>query len=176
MKRVIMIYWTFFLFISAQSQTILGIPFGSSYSTVKDGLKERFGEINVIEDGGQLTIIKPVIGGHEFSGAELFFQRRGQSSWLNRVFIQKIYPLSDVKYAKQFRDLLAEELKGKYYVEDFIDNDGFKCYGFGTNPKNDDEYLGVLSVGKNKGKDGKTRIYLILDYGPIYYINKASDF
>ena len=159
-----------------KGQSVLGIQFGSSYNNVKDKLESRFGSLNVIEDGGKITVLTPVIGEYEFKSADFYFQRQGNITWLNSVYIQTWFTHSETERAKYMRDRLADDLREKYDIEEYINKQGYKCYGFGTNPKDDNEWLGFLGISKDKGKDGKQRLYLSLIYGPIYYIERSSDF
>lgn len=176
MKRMFFVLYLLCLPLYSGAQSILGIPFGSSYQTTKECLESRFGSFKVREDGGKLIVLNPIIGDHEFKAADFFFQRQGQATWLSEVFIQTWFDASDVSTAKYLRDELANVLREKYNVNEYTNDTGFKCYGFGVNPKDDNKYLGTLGLMKSKGNDGKQRLYLTLSYGPIYYINKSSDF
>lgn len=176
MKRAVLVVITLCLSLYIGAQSILGIPFGSSYQTTKECLESRFGSHKVVEDGGKLVALEPVVGGHEFKSGEFYFQRRGQDSWLNEVFFQIWFNTTETETAKYMRDQIAETLEEKYDVKTIINDQGFKVYVFGTNPKDPDDALGSLYISKSKGNDGKLRLYLILYYGPIYYISRASDF
>lgn len=176
MKRDILILFALCLSLYSGAQSILGIPFGSSYQTTKECLENRFGGYKVVEDGGKIEVMEPVIGGHEFKTATFYFQRQGSATWLNEVLIQTWFDITETQSAKYMRDKIAEVLSEKYDVKDYINDQGFKVYVFGVNPKNTDDALGSLYIIKSKGNDGKTRLYLVLYYGPIYYINRSSDF
>ena len=176
MKRIMFVLAITLLAVTLKAQSVLGIQFGSSYNDVKDKLEIRFGSLNVIEDGGKITVLTPVIGEYEFKSADFYFQRQGSTTWLNNVFIQTWFSLTETERAKYMRDRLADDLGEKYNIDEYTNKQGYKCYGFGTNPKDDNEWLGVLGLNKDKGKDGKQRLYLTLIYGPIYYIERSADF
>lgn len=176
MKMIVFSLLALCFSLSLKAQSILSIPFGSSYQTTKECLESRFGSNKVFEDGGKIEVMNPVIGGQEFKAATFYFQRQGSATWMNEVFIQTWFSTTDTENAKFMRDEIAEILAEKYEIKSSINNQGFKVYTFGTNPKNKDEALGSLFITKDKGNDGKARLYLILYYGPIYYINKSSDF
>lgn len=160
-------------------QSVLGIPFGSDYLTVKYSLEDRFGKYKVYESSGDLNVYDIQIGGFQFKIGEFSFQRSGSLSYFNFAMFQTHYATSDVEMAENERDWLYSLLKDKYaddYLEEYENDQGFKCYKFGTNPKDESKALGYITLDRSKGKDGKTRLYLVLRYGPIYYIDKGSDF
>ena len=176
MKKVIVLMIAVAMAFNSKAQSILGIPFGSSYGITKEFLEERFGKLSVFEEGGKLSVMSPVIGGHEFKFAEFYFQKDGPFTWLSEVLIQTSFETNDTKSAKYIRDDLADIMREKYEVGEYIGNNGFKGYWFGTNPKDEEKPLGYIFITRTKGRDGKQRLYLILHYGPIYYADRSSDF
>jgi len=75
-------------------------------------------------------------------------------------------------------DALYSLLKQKYGDKCGTFNTGsfLRFYWFGENPKTSGEWLGSVVLTKGDANDGVPRLYLWLKYGPIYYIDKASDF
>lgn len=78
---------------------------------------------------------------------------------------------------KSNRDYLYSIIKNKYtYLEEYVNDQGFKCYKFGINPLDDSRVLGLITLERAESKGGDIRLYLTLHYLPIYYIDKSSDF
>lgn len=164
--------------IYCSAQSVLGIPFGSSYDETFSRLVNRYGYSTVHNDSGTIELDNFLMGGFEFHIGTLSFQFDQNRSYLNAASFQRWYELSDVARAKSDRDFLYSLLKDKYDgdAKEFTNEDGFKCYKFGTDPKDPSKWFGVIYLCKGKGKDSKERYYLFLDYGPIYYLDKGSDF
>lgn len=161
------------------AQSVLNIPFGMSYDYVKTALGNRFGDFKVSEIGGDLIISDFYMGDVKFDYGRFEFQRNIKVSYFSRAYFEIRFHLNEVQSAKNIRDYLFNYIKEKYaddYVNSYTNEQGFKCYVFGTNPKNEDKILADLSIGKLRGKDGRMRLYLTLDYGPIFYLNNANDF
>jgi hypothetical protein len=180
MKKIILFLIVFAGAMNLCAQSVMGIDFGSSYETVKSKLQERVGEFHFIESSGKLECLSGIaLGGFDFDYADFEFQYGNGSSYFNYAYFEKRYTLDAVRIAIKDRDFLFSLLKDKY-VSEFVDNytneDGYKCYRFGLNPKDKESVLGQIILEKAEGKDGKKRLYLCLRYGPIYYIDKASDF
>lgn len=180
MKKILFLLLLLIFSIGCFSQSVLGIPMGSSFSTVKSQLQNRFGYSAVYDDNGDLIINSDFsMGDFEFNYGSFEFQRSGSSSYFNYAYFEKRFSISDVKSAKNARDYLFSLLKDKYeeeYIGSFINDQGFKCYQFGNDPKDSNRALGIIKLQKTQGKDGKMRLYLQLIYGPIYYIDRSSDF
>ena len=179
MKKVLFI--TLFLAVAAvlRAQSVLGIDFGSSYETVKAALEERYGKYEVSEVDGQLKIYGLTVGDFHFDIGTFTFQRNGSQSYFSSAEFQKHYSVTSTSGAKAERDYLYNTIKDKYadeYLEAFTNDQGFKCYKFGIDPKDESKVLGNIQVFKGRSKGGQTYLYLIMEYGPIYYIDKASDF
>ena len=157
--------------------TVLGIRFGSSFSTVKSALQSRFGYSSVTEKSGILEVDNPRLGNSMFSLGTFDFQRSGNESYLNFADFQQYYSLKNESSAISDRDFLFSLIKEKYpFTEQYVNKDGYKCYRFGINPKDINCSLGVIYLVKGLGKDGVKRLYLHLQYGPIFFIDKLSDF
>ncbi len=161
------------------SQQVLGIKFGTSYEEVKSMLEDRYGRYNVLEDKGNLWVSEALVGDFHFDYLEFEFQRRGNSSYFYYSRFSMLFAVDEQESACETRDLLWNDIKRKYesiYTEEYANDNGFKCYKFGIDPLDESKVLGVLSLNKGVGGDGKKRLYLYLTYGPIYYIDKTSDF
>lgn len=179
MKRLFVLVTVVFSLIACQAQSVLGIKFGSSYSDVKEQLENRFGLYKTYDDGGSLCMYNIYMGDIEFNSAKFYFQYSGNKSWFNAAEFQKHYPASEVSAAKNTRDYLFTLIKDKYedeYLEEFTNEQGFKCYKFGSNPYDESNVLGIIQLKRGKGKDGISRLYLFLNYLPISYVSKSSDF
>lgn len=153
-------------------QSVLNIPFGSSRSVVKKALVDRFGEYKVYgeNENGELRMYDFNMGNFRFDSGRFEFQYSGSLSFFNFAEFQKHYKVDDVEGAKSDRDYLISLIIHKYQDDyhEFLNDQGFKCCGFGTNPRDDEKYLGIVSLSKDYGKDGIKRLYLTLSYGPIY--------
>lgn len=178
MKRALLL--SLLLFPSILSaQSVLGIKFGSSYETVKAQLEKRFGRYKVSEDEGCLNMYGLRIGEIYFTFGTFNFQYDGDKSYFNSANFSLPADKNEVEDMKYMRDYLYSQLKEKYkdeYLEEFTNEEGFKCYKFGINPLDSSKVLGIISLQRMKSNDGETRLYLNLDYLPIYYIDKSADF
>ena len=160
-------------------QSVMGIDFGSSFETTKELLEKRFGKYQVQEKEGSLYIYNFKMGDFTFKTGDFHFQYSGDKSYLSEASFQYYSDKNDVEYMKGQRDYLYSLLKDKYadeYLEEFTNKQGFKCYKFGLNPVDQEKVLGMITLSRMKGNDGVERLYLFLDYLPIYFIDKASDF
>lgn len=177
--RILLISIFINIAMAVNAQSVLGIPFGSDYTTTKELLAQRFGKYSVHEDNGTLMLYDFRMGDFSFSIGRFIFQYNGSKSYLNSAEFQTHYDASSTSAAKQSRDYLFSLIKPKYeddYIEEYINDDGFKCYRFGINPMDDNRALGVVALERGKGRDGKERLYLHLIYFPIEYISASSDF
>lgn len=180
MKKILFLFVLLIFTTVCYSQSVLGIPFGSSFSTVKSQLQDRFGYYSVTEDNGTLKLYNDFsMGDYTFNFASFEFQRSGSLSYFNFAYFERRFGANQITAAKESRDYLFSLLKGKYeddFVDDYINDQGFKCYNFGQDPKEPQYTLGRIILSRGQGKDGKTRLYLKLIYGPIHYLSKSSDF
>ena len=161
-----------------EKPTVLGIDFGSDKYTVLSTLRERFGHSNVTEENGIIEVENPSLGGFKFQYASFEFQYERGKTYLSNAVFQTNYTLGQESLAKRERDYLLSLMQPKYEksIENFTNEDGFKCHRFGTNPRDLSKSLGLIILKKGTGKDGIKRLYLILSYGPINYIDPSSDF
>lgn len=173
---------TLLLFIGCQlshAQSVLGIPFKSSYEKTKSSLEKRFGKYHVSEDNGKLAVYGLMLGDFPFKTGDFMFQYQGDFTYFNAATFSNWYELNQLDIAKSDRDFLYSLLKDKYadeFLEEYTNEQGFKCYKFGLNPVDDSKVLGLITLHRGAGKDGEERYYLMLDYLPIHYLDKASDF
>ena len=161
------------------AQSVLGIKFGSSYDDVLGYLSQRFGKYNVHKNETGLTVYNCKLGDVSFHLGEFGFQYDNNNSYFNSATFQIHYELSESNAAKDTRDYIFSLLKEKYedeYIEEYTNDEGYKCYKFGVNPFDEDMALGLITLERAKGKDGKSRLYVLLEYLPIYYLPKSSDF
>lgn len=179
LKRLIVIFFAITVLMPAFGQSVLGIPFGTSYEDAWDVLKQRFGLSSVRKYQGNIEITDFQMGGLEFDYGELCFQYQGDRTYLNAAHFQAIFRAGDVAGAKEQRDHLYSLMAPKYkddYLMEFVNEEGFKCYVFGLNPKDPDMALGGFGLFRDKGRDGVKRLYLKLDYFPIEFVPLSSDF
>ena len=187
MKKFLLIAALLISALTANAQSVLGINFGSSYETVKEKLEQRFGRYSTKDDGGDIIMTHIKMGGIDFNYAEFNFQYSPNSStsWFNGASFQKFYSLNDVEAAKRDRDYLIAILKEKYHgkydgFSEYTNDQGFKCGRFGNDPTFNapgvSRILGYICIENSKGKDCITRLYLMLNYGPLEYIDRTSDF
>lgn len=161
------------------SQQVLGIKFGSTYEDVKKMLEKRYGFYNVYDDNGILWLADAPVGDFHFDILNFEFQRQDNRSYFYYSRFSMFFAIDETELACKTIKSIWNDIKHKYanqYIEEYFNDDGFKCYKFGINPLDEDRVLGVLSLKQGIGNDGKKRLYLHLDYGPIYYIDKTSDF
>lgn len=162
------------------AQSVLNIPFGMSYNYVKNTLVNRLGESKVLEHKENILISDFYMGDIKFDYGKFEFQRDAKESYFSRAYFEIRLSLNEIDAAARIRDHLFEQyIKDKYaddYINSYINKQNFKCYTFGIDPKDNNKALAVLAISKSKGKDGIMRLYLTLDYGPIFYLNNANDF
>ncbi len=177
MKRYLVICILSLLPVISYSQSVLGIKFGSSYNVVKTALEERYGRYSVHETNGTLKVYDITMGDFHFDSGTFEFQRNEGGSYFYFVEFDARYSLSNKSVAISNRDYLFSIISDKYdYVESYVNDDGFKCYKFGINPLDEDRALGLITLIKGMGRDGISRYYLDLMYGPIYYVDRSADF
>lgn len=159
------------------AQSVLGIELGSSYRQTKKALEDRYGVGSVSELEGGLYVFDLQMGDYYFNLASFEFQRDANGTYFNHAKFERRFSVNDVKTAKTERDYLFGLIEEKYKDDNgsYINDQGFKCYWFGKNPKSIGA-LGVVHLEKGKSRGGQTYLFLTLEYGPIYYLPKSSDF
>ena len=177
MKRVHLILLALFAAVSLQAQSVLGIKFGSSYQEVYDALKDQFPSHEIFEDENIIRMYRIDNDVFFFDYALFSFQRLGKASYFHLAGFERYYALNNAKKAKEDRDDLWKIIRAKYAndkLDSLINEDGFLCYRFGTNPKSKHHYLGLLFLNKCCVGEKKKRLILTLTYGPISYIDKTT--
>lgn len=107
------------------------------------------------------------LGNLKFDYAVFFFQYENNRSYLHKVVFFAGFGEEGDK-ASIFEGQLIQKHKEIYRDFTSYDNkDGERRYKFGTNPKDENEPLGVITRRGNS---------ILLIYGPIYYLPKSSDF
>ena len=162
--------------LSSYSQSILGIDVGESYSSAYKMLRERFG-YKVSENSGNLELSKIEMGNFYFDFGTLYFQWSDNAAKFYRATFQTYSPVTEVESMKQQREVLKDKLESKYSVEEFINDQGFKCYEFLGEETNGVTMHGSIELHRGKGRDNVERLYLMLYYFPIAeFIKENSDF
>lgn len=166
-----------FLPISAQV-SVLGIDFGKSYEVVKEQLCNRYGKYNVYEDNGSLEIYNLKMGDYTFDIGTFDFQYSGNNSFFYYARFQMIFKLNESSKAKELRDNLSSTLGKKYRCGYMWTNEqGYRCYSYalpGEDPARNP--ICDLYVQKAASKSKGDFLYVILQYGPIHFINETDDF
>ena len=165
MKRFIFAFILVLTAISAQSQTFLGIPYGTSKYEAENILREQYGsQYESSDTGGMIT--NPRIGGVLFDYATIFFtedREKGEVLDGGCAFIEE--PLKRIGYIKRKQNELIGKLKERYGENDVvvtIEKNGdkwVKFYHMGDSAK----AFGTLYISREyptpKGKCGLVLIY-----------------
>lgn len=154
-------------------QSVLGIPFGSSYEETKQLLLNRNVGDDMLEQDGTIIVTNGYIGGIPFNLGYFYFQFDHDKSYLYSACFSDVELTANQAKAK--REIFADIIKEKYYdsIKDYIDETGFKIYDFGVNPLDKNRSLGKIFILHSK----KSNKYdTVLYYGPIYYVGKNADF
>lgn len=177
MKRLVtLLMFAIITALSAYSQSILGIDVGESYSSAYKMLRDRFG-YKVSEDGGNIELSKFEMGDFYFDYGQLFFQWSDNAAKFYKATFQKWLPVTEVESMKQQREALKDKLESKYSVEEFINDQGFKCYELLGEETNGVTMHGSIELIRGKGRDNIKRLYLKLYYFPkAEFIKENSDF
>ena len=157
---------------------VCGIEFGSSYDYVKKKLEDRYGNDEVDEYKGSLFVNGGKVGNFYFNILMFNFQTDNKNTYFYYSRFLKYFSIDDLDSACSVKDMLGNDVRSKYQdmFEEYTNDSGFKCYRFGVNPLNENNALGLVTLYKEKDRDGNNRICLELSYGPIYYIDKSYDF
>ena len=120
MKRFIFAFILALTTISAQSQSFLGIPYGTPKSEAESILREQYGKQYESSDDGNM-ITDPIIGGILFDYATVFFTEdrvRGEVLDGGCAFVRE--PLKSIGYIKKKQNELIEKLKERYGESDVV--------------------------------------------------------
>lgn len=181
MKKLIfcLLLHIFYIDVYAQDMpVVVGVEFGWSRSKCKSVLDKRF---NNGEDSYQLNkkeLVYYDIGfaDETFNYVIFTFQNDGTYTYLSSILFNSRFDLDQAKYAKSQRDRLFNIFSSKYnYRWQGIDDDGFKYYVLGENPKNEKDGLIVISTGKGETNEGQIKLWTTVTYGPISFINVKDE-
>lgn len=176
MRRCICIIAFIIPTIACFSQTILGIKIGESYTNAKKVLEERY-SYKLHEDGGNLVLRDFDMGTFNFKYGTLLFQWSNNEAKFYAAEFQYWKSVRDVEFMKSSREKLKRVIESKYYIYEYKNEQGFRCYDFLGETINDVTIRGTIDLHRSKGKDGVERLYLILSYYPIAdFIKEDSDF
>lgn len=147
--------------------SVFGVEFGSSYHRTWQILSEWFEAENMHEVERSIFVDDVSLGNLKFDYAVFFFQYGNNRSYLHKVVFFAGFEEESDK-ASIFEGQLIQMHKEIYRDLTLCGNkDGERRYKFGTNPKDENEPLGVITRRGNS---------ILLIYGPIYYLPKSSDF
>ncbi|RGN83057.1 hypothetical protein [Segatella copri] len=140
MKKLLFLLYLVCLPIAILAQdSVLGINFGNSYSSVKASLENRYGTLSVMEDKGTLRVFDISVGDYIFNMGEFDFQYSGSNSYFYYAEFQKNFSVNAPQQAKNFRENLRLTLSKKYTTGyTWINEQGYQCYNFaepGTAPE-----------------------------------------
>lgn len=90
MKKLLFLFYLVCFPIAILAQdSVLGINFGNSYSSVKASLENRYGTLSVMEDKGTLRVFDISVGDYTFNMGEFDFQYSGSNSYFYYAEFQK---------------------------------------------------------------------------------------
>jgi len=179
MKKILFMISLVVLSLEMYAQdSVLGLNFGNSYSSVKTSLEDRYGKYSVYEDKGTLRIFDISVGDYVFNMGEFDFQYSGSNSYFYYAEFQKNFSVNESSAAKNFREELRYTLSKKYnFCYQWQNEQGYKCYSLSTVSSDVVKSPDVtLLTSKSKSKGGKYYIYVTLYYGPHYFVDETSDF
>ena len=168
MKKLISIFLFLFpMLVNAQSDKITevcGVKLGSSLTSAKAILNERFGE-PFNETDNSLTYTFESYGGVDFHFLSFEFTKNGSRTYLNEVSLFSIHETK--AEAEEHREQIAEAVKRNYSLSQDTDSDGNRRYRGGTSPLNSGKHGFVIKVFKNNNE--KYPWTSKLGYGPYGY-------
>lgn len=163
-KKFIAFLISYFLIFTLSAKTFLGVEELMSKSEAKKILYSAYNPLNVNEEGSDLIVVDPTFAGFTFSLATLYFTPIDGIPRFNGITLQRWFQPTQINEAKGFRDAIMGSIKKKYQEEiyaEFENDEGFKGCEFGTFK---DGSLGIVEICRDKGKDGKERLYVFLVY------------
>ncbi|MDY6437601.1 MAG: hypothetical protein SPK85_00615 [Prevotella sp.] len=167
MKQIIsIILFLVPLFVNAQSDKITevcGVKLGSSLTSAKTILNEKFGE-PFNETDNSLTYCFKSYGGVDFTVLCFEFAKSGSRTYLNEITFFSIHETK--AEAEKHKEQIAEAVRRNYSLTKETDSDGIKYKG-GISPLNSNHYGFVISVFKNKNEEYPWTSRL--RYGPYGY-------
>lgn len=147
--------------------SVLGIEFGSDYNQTRLLLRRWYGVKNVEKMGRDILVNDVRLDEMYFDNATFMFQFDNKKSYLHKiVFFMNCG--DDNNEALEVEKRLIQMFKKQYKdFSSYHNEDGEIRYKFGVNPKDEKKPLGAF------GRQGNC---IYLQYGPIYYLPKSSDF
>lgn len=147
--------------------SVLGIEFGSTYNHTWQLLTEWYDPENIEKMGRDILVKDVRLDEIVFDNAAFMFQFKEKKSYLHKiVFFMNCG--NNNNEALEFEERLVQMFKEQYKdFSSYHNKDGEIRYKFGINPKDEKEPFGILARQGN---------CIYLQYGPIYYIPKSSDF
>jgi len=125
---------------------ICGVKFGSSISSAKAILEEKFGEAFNVSDESIIYCSKSY-GGISFDFLAFQFTKSGSTTYLNQAAFTVLHKTKTE--AEQERERIAEVLKRKYTLVPRKDSNGDAKYLGGTSPLNSNKCGFVLDISKS---------------------------
>lgn len=146
---------------------ICGARFGDSYTNVKNILERKYGKPNSWDIDKTSIVYRGVsYGGIFFNTIYFKFQYSNLGDgYFNRCIM--VYEAETAKEVISKRDAIKNVLAKKYKLTEAIDDNGFKCYGGGKSPQQDDFGFCIDVIKYDDGTYGAR-----LDYGPYQYIDE----
>lgn len=143
--------------------SVCGIKMGTEKDKAESILKERFGYFSVHRDAGSLCVTNGRVGSVFYEFLTFYFAWENGISKFNGACFSVPYELNQQASAKEKIENIKSFYGRKYYLQEFYNEEGFKSYYFGEN----DEVYGCITLSKDVGKDGKTRLYVeTMYFGP----------
>lgn len=149
--------------INAFAIRVMGIESLTPKDEVLEAVHLRYGYLKVSDKGNEIVITEPCLGVTYFKLGFLYFSYIAEKNRFNGASFQNYFKSNENEQAKAFRDQLMSRIKDKYgenYWE-YTNEQGFKCCDFG---KQSNRPVGSIILERGEGKDGVTRLYVILTY------------
>ena len=128
-----------------QITEVCGVKFGSSLSSAKAILKDKFGEADTQTDDAFLYLHKNY-GGIAFDIIAFYFTKSGSKTYLNKVVFSVVN--ESKAEAEKERERIAEAVKKKYTLTQKKDSNGNIEYYGGTSPLNSNKYGFFIAMSK----------------------------
>lgn len=113
MKKIFYSFFSCFFSTFSFGQSVLGIPFGSSYEETKQLLLNRNVGEDMWEQDGTIIVVKGYIGGIPFNLGYFYFQYDHDKSYLYSACFSDLELTANQAKAK--REIFADIIKEKYY-------------------------------------------------------------
>lgn len=155
--------------------SVAGVTFGQSYDRCKSILDSKYnngGESYQIT-ANKLRYNDIRFGGSYFDYVDFDFQ---PTCGLCMIKFVSRFNLSESKYAKSQRDALLNTFREKYELRwDGTNDDGYRYYVLGHNPKKPDDGFVVIETYKGPSNSGKLFLWTTVTYGPVYTVDVKDE-